>query len=149
MRYAFITLKAAPNVPGNQSKRAGLAATPVSSVTFTIKGVRAVVQTKAVNYEGSFTSPSDPMIEQVWWVAAYTVRANLLRDAFGSILMDRGDREASDNPYWGWGNLHLPPAPTTCQGCCCVCRGGEIAPVCVCACAHVRGRLCACARACV
>jgi hypothetical protein len=45
-----------------------------------------------VNYTGSFSSPGDPVLESVWWAAAYTVRATLQADYMGSILMDRGDR---------------------------------------------------------
>jgi hypothetical protein len=63
-------------------------------IPFTIDGIRLVVQTKAVNYTGHFTSPTDSMLEKVWWTAAWTVRSNLLKDHFGSILMDRGDRTA-------------------------------------------------------
>jgi alpha-L-rhamnosidase len=75
VRYAFLTVPAAgPSSP------------------FTITGLRLVVQAKAVNYTGSFSSPGDPVLESVWWAAAYTVRATLQADYMGSILMDRGDR---------------------------------------------------------
>lgn len=52
---------------------------------FTITNIRLVVQTKVVNYEGRFSSPLDPMLERVWYTAAWTVRANLLSDSFGSV----------------------------------------------------------------
>jgi alpha-L-rhamnosidase len=61
---------------------------------FTLGVVRAVTQAKPVNYTGSFFAPSDPLLEKVWWTAAWTVRSNLLTEYFGSILMDRGDRES-------------------------------------------------------
>lgn len=51
-------------------------------------------QAKPVNYTGHFHSASDPLLEKVWWTAAWTVRSNLLAKYFGSILMDRGDRES-------------------------------------------------------
>jgi hypothetical protein len=74
VRYGFITLSTAPSAP------------------FTIANLRAVSQAKAVNYTGSFSSAGDPMLEQVWYTAAYTTRAALQSTYFGSILMDRGDR---------------------------------------------------------
>lgn len=74
VRYGFITLSEAPSRP------------------WTITGLRAVSQAKAVNYVGSFSSPGDPVLERVWYTAAYTVRATLQATYMGSILMDRGDR---------------------------------------------------------
>ncbi len=56
-----------------------------------ITGVRAVCQVKPVNYAGRFSS-SDPLLDQIWYMAAYGVKASLCKDYFGSILMDRGDR---------------------------------------------------------
>lgn len=56
-----------------------------------ITGVRAVCQTKPVNYNGSF-SCSDPMLTRIWYMCAYTVRAAYCKDYFGAILMERGDR---------------------------------------------------------
>ena len=52
--------------------------------TFTITGLRLVVQTKAVNYTGHFHAATDPLLEKVWWTAAWTVRSNLLESYFGS-----------------------------------------------------------------
>jgi hypothetical protein len=40
---------------------------------FTITTARAVAQAKPVNYTGHFHSESDPLLEQVWWTAAWTV----------------------------------------------------------------------------
>eukprot|EP00935_MAST-01C_sp_MAST-1C-sp1_P000556 g556.t1 len=57
-----------------------------------ITRLQAVAQTKAVNYSGSFHSPSEKLLEQVWYTGAYAVRLNMNGDNFGSILMDRGDR---------------------------------------------------------
>ncbi|MHB1767189.1 MAG: alpha-L-rhamnosidase-related protein [Phycisphaerae bacterium] len=56
-----------------------------------ITAVRAVCQIKPTNYQGGF-SCSDSMLTRIWYTAAYTVKLNLLKNAFGSILMDRGDR---------------------------------------------------------
>lgn len=74
VRFGFLTLSQAPSRP------------------FLITGIRAVAQAKAVNYTGSFAAPGDSVLERVWYVAAYTVRATLQAHYMGSILMDRGDR---------------------------------------------------------
>jgi hypothetical protein len=74
VRFGFIRLAAAPTRP------------------FTITGLRAVSQAKPVNYAGSFSSAGDPLLERVWYTAAYTVRATLQSTYMGSVLMDRGDR---------------------------------------------------------
>ena len=63
-------------------------------VSFTIDAARAVVQTKPVNYTGHFSAPNDDLLTQVWWTAAWTVRAAFQKDFFGSVLIDRGDRES-------------------------------------------------------
>jgi hypothetical protein len=56
-----------------------------------ITAVRAVCQVKPANYNGSFAC-SDPMLTRIWYTGAYVVKANLCKDYFGAILMDRGDR---------------------------------------------------------
>jgi hypothetical protein len=56
-----------------------------------ITAVRAVCQVKPTNYLGSFNS-NDSELNRIWYTAAYTVKAALCKDYFGSILMDRGDR---------------------------------------------------------
>lgn len=56
-----------------------------------ITGIRLVCQTKPSNYSGSF-SCSNPELTRVWYAGAYTVKLNLLKNYFGAILMDRGDR---------------------------------------------------------
>ncbi len=56
-----------------------------------ITAVRAVCQIKPTNYNGSF-SCSDPMLTRIWYTGAYTVKLNLLKNYFGAVLMDRGDR---------------------------------------------------------
>ena len=56
-----------------------------------IRAVRAVCQVKPASYAGSFAC-SDSMLTRIWYTGAYVVKANLTRDYFGSILMDRGDR---------------------------------------------------------
>ena len=58
---------------------------------FTITGVRAVCQVMPVNYNSSFDSDNE-MLDSIWYVAAWDVRANLREDCFGAILLDRGDR---------------------------------------------------------
>lgn len=64
------------------------------SSPFHITAIRAVSQTKVVNYTGSFNSSGTygQMLTTIWYTAAYTVRLNLEEDYFGAILMDRGDR---------------------------------------------------------
>ena len=59
----------------------------------TIKNVRLVCQTKPVNYEGSFSS-NDSTLNRIWYTAAYDVRANLKKDYFAAIIVDRGDRHS-------------------------------------------------------
>jgi alpha-L-rhamnosidase len=56
-----------------------------------ITGIRLVCQIKPTNYTGGF-SCSDPELTRVWYTGAYGVKLNLLKDYFGAILMDRGDR---------------------------------------------------------
>ncbi|MGA2363106.1 MAG: alpha-L-rhamnosidase C-terminal domain-containing protein [Candidatus Aminicenantales bacterium] len=56
-----------------------------------IKGIRAVCQVKPANYAGSF-SCDDPLLTKIWYASAYGVKASLVKDYFGAILMDRGDR---------------------------------------------------------
>ena len=61
------------------------------SAPWHITGIRAVVQVKPTNYNGSFTC-SNPVLTQAWYVSAYSVKASLCKDYFGAILMERGDR---------------------------------------------------------
>ncbi|TDE11271.1 alpha-L-rhamnosidase C-terminal domain-containing protein [Dyadobacter psychrotolerans] len=56
-----------------------------------ITNIRLVCQIKPVNYEGSFAC-SDHELTRIWYTGAYTVKLNLLKNYFGAILMDRGDR---------------------------------------------------------
>ena len=56
-----------------------------------INDVRAVNQVKPANYNGSF-SCSDQVLTRAWYMSAYSVRAAMVKDYFGAILMDRGDR---------------------------------------------------------
>ncbi len=58
-----------------------------------IKNVRLVCQIKPVNYSGHFES-SDTLLNRIWYTGAYGVKLNLLKDHFGAILMDRGDRHS-------------------------------------------------------
>ncbi|MGF7232899.1 alpha-L-rhamnosidase C-terminal domain-containing protein [Arachidicoccus sp.] len=59
--------------------------------TWHIKNFRLVCQIKPINYQGSF-SCSDTLLTRIWYTGAYTVKLNLLKNYFGAILMDRGDR---------------------------------------------------------
>lgn len=63
------------------------------SESWHITNVRLVCQTKPTNYNGSFTC-SDSRLTQIWYVGAYTVKLNLLKDYIGAILMERGDRHS-------------------------------------------------------
>ena len=74
VRYGFVILSSPPSAP------------------FILSSIRAVTQTKTVNYTGSFSSAGDPLVERVWYTAAYTVRATAQSTYMGSILMNRGDR---------------------------------------------------------
>lgn len=56
-----------------------------------ITAIRAVCQIKPTNYAGSF-SCSNPLLTRIWYTGAYTVKLNLLKNYFGAILMNRGDR---------------------------------------------------------
>ena len=56
-----------------------------------ISAVRLICQIKSTNYNGNF-SCSDAMLTRIWYTGAYTVKLNLLKNYFGAILMDRGDR---------------------------------------------------------
>ena len=60
---------------------------------FHITKIRLVCQVKPTNYNGSFSS-SNEMLDRIWYTAAYDVRANLKKDYFAAILMDRGDRHS-------------------------------------------------------
>ncbi|MHB1766422.1 MAG: alpha-L-rhamnosidase C-terminal domain-containing protein [Phycisphaerae bacterium] len=62
-----------------------------SGTPWHITAVRAICQIKPTNYNGSF-SCSDSMLTRIWYTGAYTVKLNLLKNYFGAILMDRGDR---------------------------------------------------------
>ena len=72
VRFGFLTLAAPPASP------------------FTITALRAVTQTKPVNYTGSYSA--DSLSTRIYYAAAYTVRTNLEKDYIGAILEDRGDR---------------------------------------------------------
>lgn len=56
-----------------------------------ITAVRLVCQIRPTNYNGSFAC-SDTMLTRLWYTGAYTVKLNLLKDHYGAILMNRGDR---------------------------------------------------------
>ena len=79
-----------------------------------IKNLRLVCQIRPTNYNGSF-SCSDPMLTKIWYTGAYTVKLNLLKDYYGAILMNRGDRiswtgdayPAQAASMVAFGNYHL------------------------------------------
>ncbi len=56
-----------------------------------ITGIRLVCQVKPANYEGSFTS-SDPLLDRVWYMSAYSVKLGNLKDFTTPILIERSDR---------------------------------------------------------
>jgi len=58
-----------------------------------ITGIRLVCQIKPANYNGSF-SCSDTLLTKIWYTGAYGVKLNLMKNYFGAILMDRGDRHS-------------------------------------------------------
>ena len=76
VRFGFLSV-------GNTSGPPGTPFAP-----FTITMARAVAQAKPVNYSGHFHSAADPLLERVWYTAAWTVRANLL--AAGLVQTSQG-----------------------------------------------------------
>ena len=76
IRYGFIHVSSQTNKPWH------------------IIGLRIVSQIKPINYIGLFESKEYPILNKIWYSAAYCVKMNMLPNAMGSILMDRGDRIA-------------------------------------------------------
>lgn len=60
---------------------------------WSLRNLRLVCQARPTNYAGSFEC-DDPLLERIWETGALTVRLSLLRDHFGSILVERGDRHS-------------------------------------------------------
>lgn len=58
-----------------------------------LRNLRAVCQTKPVNYNGRFQS-SEPLLNRIWETGAYAVKLNTHQDHFGAILMERSDRHS-------------------------------------------------------
>ena len=56
-----------------------------------ITGIRLVCQIKPANYEGSFAC-SDPLLERIWYMCAYSVKLGNLKDFTTPILIERSDR---------------------------------------------------------
>ena len=56
-----------------------------------ITGTRLVCQVKPANYEGSFRS-SDPLLDRIWYMSAYSVKLCNLKDYTTPILIERSDR---------------------------------------------------------
>ena len=61
------------------------------SAQWHITGIRLVCQTKPANYEGSFTS-SDPLLDRIWHMGAYSVKLGNLKEFTTPILIERSDR---------------------------------------------------------
>lgn len=66
---------------------------------FKITSVRAVSQVKPTNYTGAFDC-DNPLINKIWYVGAWTVKANFREDCFGAILLERGDRFSWTGDAW-------------------------------------------------
>lgn len=58
---------------------------------FTITSLSARAQVAPANW-AAFAAPGQPVLERAWYVGGYTVKLNLLSDAIGSVLVQRGDR---------------------------------------------------------
>ena len=56
-----------------------------------ITGIRLVCQVKPANYLGRFEC-SDPLLTQIWYVSAYSVKVCNLKDFTTPILIERSDR---------------------------------------------------------
>ena len=56
-----------------------------------ITGIRLVCQIKPANYEGSFTS-SNPLLDRIWHMGAYSVKLGNLKEFTTPILIERSDR---------------------------------------------------------
>jgi hypothetical protein len=87
VRYGFITVS-----PDNSSALAVPGALADAPPIWHITLVRLVVQAKVVNYTGHFSAKQFPLLDDIYYTGAYTVRANMGAVEFGSILMNRGDR---------------------------------------------------------
>ena len=70
-----------------------------SFAPFAIRTLRAVAQTKPVNYEGAFHTPDDSLLERVWWtMKAYTVRRRRHRFLERASGVQRAPRRRADTP---------------------------------------------------
>lgn len=76
VRYGFLMVTAAPSTP------------------FNILKVRLVAQILPSAYHTVGWDSDDTELSRAWWVAAHTLRLNLMPTYFGSILIDRGDRHS-------------------------------------------------------
>ena len=97
VRFAWICfgVPCPPVSPESASKATAVTPTEagVAFSPWRIRGLRLVAQAKPLGYTGSYAS-SDRELVRVWYTGAYSVRATMLADNFGSILMERGDRVA-------------------------------------------------------
>ena len=69
-----------------------LAVNATPSTPWHITALRLVCQVRPANWGGAFDASGDVLLSRIWYAGAYTVKANLLPDQFGSILIYRGDR---------------------------------------------------------
>lgn len=104
---------------------AWLAVNATPAAPWHLTALRIVCQARPANWGGAFDAPGDAMLSRIWYAGAYTVKATLLPDQFGSILIYRGDRFswsacasalARWQRRWRWGGVPRidPRAAVTC-----------------------------------
>ena len=71
---------------------AWLAVNATPAAPWHVTALRLVCQARPANWGGAFDAPGDAKLSRTWYAGAYTVKAALLPDQFGSILIYRGDR---------------------------------------------------------
>jgi hypothetical protein len=86
VRFAWLRVNATPSAPWH------------------VTALRLVAQVKPTSWAGAFAAPGDDALSRIWYLGAYTVKANLLSDQIGSILIYRGDR------YSWTGDAHVSQA---------------------------------------
>ena len=60
--------------------------------------------------QAGFASAGRPILERAWYVGGNTVRLNLLPDAIGSVLVQRGDRTPKGKMRGFSGDAHVAQA---------------------------------------
>jgi len=86
VRFAWLRVNSTPSAPWH------------------VTTLRLVAQVKPTNWGGAFAAAGDDALSRIWYLGAYTVKANLLSDQIGSILIYRGDR------YSWTGDAHVSQA---------------------------------------